>query len=158
MTIGGNTVNRAALKTAARRLVVSVGGLEAAATVCRLNKTALAAAYDPHQPERALPVDVVAELEHVAAAPVVTTVLARLSGHALVPIAPGGGLEALALVHVFRGAAEVGAAYAAAIADTRLSRAECKAVAGRLLELQAACMQAVAALLNDREGDHDDLD
>lgn len=144
----------AALKTATRALVVSVGGLEAAVSVCRVNKTALAAAYDRAQPDRFLPVDVAADLELVVGAPTVTAVLARLSGHALVPIAPGAGLEAQALVQVFRGASDVGAAYAAAMADAHLSRAERQAIADQLLTLQAACMQAVAALLNDhmREG------
>ena len=146
-----------ALKTAARLLVGAVGGLEAAASVCRVNKSVLAAAYDPHQPDRYLPIDVVADLELVAAEPVVTHVLARLAGQALVPIGPAGGLEAQALVEVFRGAADVGAEYAAAMVDARLSAAERRGIADRLLTLQAACMQAVATLLNDKEGGRDDV-
>lgn len=145
-----------ALKTAARLLIGAVGGLEAAASVCRVNKTVLAAAYDPHQPDRFLPIDVVADLELVAAEPVVTHVLARLAGQALVPIGPAGGLEAQALVQVFRGAADVGAEYATAMADAHLSAAERRGIADRLLMLQAACMQAVAALLKDKEGSRDE--
>jgi hypothetical protein len=155
---GTAPVDLAALKTAARRLVHLAGGLEAAVSVCRVNKTALAAAYDPHQPERFVPVDVVADLELVVGEPTITAVLARLSGHALVPLAPPGGLEAQALVAVFRGASDVGAAYAAAMADARLSRAERRGIADQLLTLQAACMQAVGALLQNEEGDRrDDL-
>lgn len=151
MTVVGTTaMDLAALKTAARRLVAAVGGLEAAASVCRHNKTALAAAYDPHQPDRFVPADVVADLELVAGQPIVTAVLARLSGHALVPVGAADGVEAQALVAVFRGSSEVGEAWAAALADARLSGGERQAVADRLLALQAACMQAVAVLLRDQ--------
>jgi hypothetical protein len=146
-----------ALKTATRRLITAVGGLEAAATVCRVNKSVLAAAYDPHQPDRFLPIDVVADLELVAAEPIVTAVLARLAGHALVPLATTGGQEAQALVAVFRGASDVGAEFAGAMADGRLSRAERGAISDRLMTLQAAAMQAVAALMQDQEGDGHDV-
>ena len=147
-----------ALKTATRRLVELVGKLDAAASVCRINKSVLAAAYNPHEPDRFVPADVIADLELVAAEPVVTRVLARLSGHALVPIAPRGGLEALALVEVFRGASDVGAEYAKAMGDAHLSRAERQGIADRLLTLQTACLQAVAALLNDREDERDGME
>lgn len=146
-----------ALKTASRLVTRAVGGVEPAASVCRVNKTILAAAYDPHQPDRFLPIDVVADLELVAADPIVTRVLARLAGYALVPIDPAGGLEAQALVAVFRGASDVGAEFAAAMADGRLSRAERGAIADRLVALQSAALQAVAALLNDRGEERDDV-
>jgi len=139
-------VDRAALKTAGRRLVAKVGGLDAAATVCRLNRSALAETYDPHRPDRGMPADVVADLEAVAAEPIVTQVLARLAGHALVPIAGGPGLEDAAIAEVGMRASGMFAAWARAKADARVTPAERKEVADELLQLQRACMQAVAAL------------
>ena len=93
-----------------------------------------------------MPVDVVADLERCAAVPVVTALLARLAGHALVPIGPAGGLEAQAIAEVGRRASGMFASWAAAQADADVSDAERKAVADDLLRLQAACMQAVAVL------------
>ena len=153
--IGISAVDLAALKTAARRLVAAVGGLEAAATVCRYSKTALAAAYDPNTPDRFPPADVIADLELVAGRPIVTAVLARIAGHALVPVAPAEGLAAQALVAVFRGSSGVGEAWSEALADARVSDGERAAVVDRLLSLQAACMQAVAVLRKEREGSHE---
>lgn len=158
MTSDSTAVNRAALKTAVRRLVGAVGGLEAAASVCRLNKTALAAAYDPHQAERALPIDVVADLEAVAAEPIVTAILARLAGYRLVPIVPARGRVGRSIAEVLTGSSEVGAAYVAATVDGVLDRAERQRVAAEVLELIAAGEQAAAVLLNDQEGNHDGLE
>ena len=135
-----------ALKTATRVLVRAVGGIEAAATVCRYGKSAIAEGYDMQRCDRTLPIDVVADLELCAGVPAVTTVLARLSGHALVPIGPAGGLEAQAIAEVGRRASGMFASWAAAQADADVSDAERKAVADDLLRLQAACMQAVAVL------------
>ena len=143
--------DRAAIKTATRLLVKRVGGLDAAASACRYAKSAIAATYDPHRMDRSMPIDVVADLEAVAEAPLITEVLARLSGHALVPIGAGGGMEAQAIARVGQRAAEVFAAWAAAHADARVTDAERQRVAQELLELQRACMQAVAALLPQRD-------
>lgn len=139
-------VDRAALKTAVRRLVRAVGGLDAAATVCRLNRSALAETYDPHRPDRGMPCDVIADLEAAAAEPIVTQVLARLSGCALVPIEAGPALEDVALAEVGVRASDVFAAWARAKGDARVSLKERREVADELLQLQRACMQAVAAL------------
>lgn len=137
----------AAMKTASRALVTLVGGVDAAALVCRYGPSALSDGYNLHRPDKTLPLDVVADLERVAGQPLVTAVLARLSGHALVPVAPGQCREAQAIAEIGRGSAEVFAAWAAAMGDDTLSDAERKAVADRVLALNAACMQAAAALL-----------
>jgi hypothetical protein len=137
----------AAIKTATRALVRSVGGIEAAALVCRYGKSAIAEGYDPHRPDRTLPADVVADLERCAAQPFVTAVLARLSGHALVPLVQPGTREAQAIAEIGRESAEVFAAWATAMADSTLSDAERRAVADRVLALNAACMAAAGALL-----------
>lgn len=145
--------DRAAMKTATRRLVQRVGGIEAAATVCRYAKSAIAETYDPQRMDRTMPIDVVADLEAVAEAPLVTEVLARLSGHALMPIGQAGGLEAQAIAEVGRRASDVFAAWASAHADAQVTDAERQRVAGELLQLQRACMQAVAALMPQKGGE-----
>lgn len=147
-----SNTDRAAIKTATRLLVQRVGGLEAAASVCRYAKSALAETYDLHRMDRSMPADVIADLESVAGAPVVTEVLARLSGHALLPIGTAGGIEAQALAEVGRRASDVFAAWALAHADARVTDSERDRVAGELLELQRACMQAVAALTKQDKG------
>ena len=142
-------VDRAAIKTAFRLVVRDVGDLLAAETACRLQKSAIAECYDPHKPERMPPVDVVADLEHVGGRPRVTAILARLAGHALVPLPEGGGIEIRRLTEVFARSSDVGAEFARAIEDGSLDAAERRRIVDRLLELNAATMQAVAALQQD---------
>ncbi|MFC7611408.1 hypothetical protein [Teichococcus aestuarii] len=55
-----------ALKTLTRLLIEQVGGLEAAATYTRVNRSVLSGYQNPHQPHF-MPVDVVGRLEHAAA-------------------------------------------------------------------------------------------
>ncbi|MFC7611346.1 hypothetical protein [Teichococcus aestuarii] len=56
-----------ALKTLTRLLIEQVGGLEAAATYTRVNRSVLSGYQNPHQPHF-MPVDVVGRLEHAAVA------------------------------------------------------------------------------------------
>lgn len=142
------SVDRAAIKTGFRLSVQDVGGLAAAETVCRLQKSAIAECYDPHRPERMPPIDVVADLEHVGGRVRVTAILARLAGYALVPLPEGQDLPTARLAAMFQRAAEVGATWARASEDGRLDPDERRAMADEVLQLQAACMQVVAALLN----------
>ncbi|MBW6400007.1 hypothetical protein KPL78_19255 [Roseomonas sp. HJA6] len=139
---------RAAIKTAMRALVEDAGGVEAAASVTRLHFSTLAETYNPHKPDRMPQADVIADLERCVAQPRVTQVLARLAGYRLMPIGGGAGPVNRSLAEVFRNAADVGAAWATAMEDSRLSSAERQRIADELLELQAACMQAVGALLH----------
>ena len=81
----------AALKTAFRVLVARVGGVDAAASVTRVGKSAIADYYNLDKPESFAPADVIADLEAVAREPFVTATLARLSGCRL-----AGGGEATA--------------------------------------------------------------
>lgn len=142
-------IERRALKTAARALITTVGGLEAAAVVTRLGKTQLALTYDPHAADRAMPVDVVADLERVAGEPLMTRLLAQMAGCMLLPIEAAPGPEASAIAEVLGGAGDVGRAWASAMSDARLSDDERQSVTSGLMKLQAACMQAIAALKPD---------
>ncbi len=73
-----------ALKAAARRLIGSAGGLEAAANVTRVSKASLGFYTQPTHDQH-MPADVIADLEADIGDPVITRELARLSGYALVP-------------------------------------------------------------------------
>jgi hypothetical protein len=137
----------AALKVASRALVKGLGGGDAASLVCRYNPTALSDACSLNRPDRTLPIDVVADLERCAGQPTVTAVLARMQGFALVPMVLPGTREAQAIAEIGRTSAEVFAAWATAMGDDTLSDGERQAVADRILALNAACMQAAAALL-----------
>lgn len=143
-------IERRALKTAARALVSAAGNLEAAAMVTRLGKTQLARTYDPHTVDSAMPVDVVADLERVAGEPLMTRILAQMAGCILLQVDAAPGPEAAAIAEVLGGAGEVGRLWAQAMGDAALSDTERQAVTERLGRLQAACMQAIAALQPDR--------
>lgn len=68
------------LKTATRRLVRAAGGIESAAMVTRVGKSALSDYQNPELPDHFMPIDVVAELEGDTGAFHVTQALCRLSG------------------------------------------------------------------------------
>lgn len=87
-----------ALKRETKRLIEAAGGLEAAALYARPNKTAMGDYGSPNNADRFMPIDAVADLEAItrgsAGWPIVTRMLAKLAGCALVELptaAPGGG-------------------------------------------------------------------
>jgi alkylation response protein AidB-like acyl-CoA dehydrogenase len=90
--------DKQALKAASKRLVRAVGGVEAAAQYSRPMLSQLSAYGHPNAPEF-MPVDVIADLEAVTHQtpdhPVVTRMLARKAGFALVkiPVAPTGAAD-----------------------------------------------------------------
>ncbi len=134
------------LKTATRALIQRVGGLHAAATVTRVNASVLAEYYDPNAAERLVPADVAADLERVAGEPVVTAQLARMAGHALLPLQAGQGTDAAAIGRVFAECGQLGAAWAAAMEDGRISAVEAERLMSELADLQRAAGAALALL------------
>lgn len=137
----------AGIKIATRKLVKRLGGVEAAGSISRWGKSALAEAYDLNRPDRALPADVIADLERVAGDPLVTAVLARLAGCALVPMPRAGGMEDAAIAKVAEGTAELFAEWARAKADASLTAQERQAVAERLLTVSQVALVASSVLL-----------
>jgi hypothetical protein len=91
-----------ALKRAVAQLVAAAGGCEAAALLCRLGKSQLAAAGSINEPDRWLPVDVLRELVAIthghADQLAVLRHLAAEAGQVLVPVcaAPINPLDAIA--------------------------------------------------------------
>ncbi|AEV37529.1 hypothetical protein PSE_3021 [Pseudovibrio sp. FO-BEG1] len=68
-----------------KALVKRNGGVEAASMCTRVSPSQLAR-YGQQQSEESMPVDVIADLEHEAAEPILTQVLARMRGYALVQL------------------------------------------------------------------------
>ena len=144
--------DRQGLLTATRRLVDDVGGLDAAAAACRLARSALARHYAPQQAET-MPIDVVAELERASGTAPVTTALARLAGHALVPLAlePGQPELLRRMGELMRRVGLACAAGAEAMADDVLTPAE-RAQLSEQLHQVVSEGSAIMAWLAQHEG------
>jgi hypothetical protein len=139
-------VDIAALKTATRLLVRDVGDLAAAASATRVSGAHIARFYDQQFDTTLAPIDVVADLERVGGNPRVTAELARLSGYRLVRVEAGAGRLGRSVAEVLAGASDVGAAYARATEDGRVTAAERGAIATELAELIAAAEHALGVL------------
>lgn len=133
-----------ALKTLARALVESVGGLFAAESATRLGKSHLAECYDPAKPSF-LPVDVVADLERCAPAPLITRYLAEQAGCVLVPVMPAGpGRLPCRMADFGRECGETFAAYAQAMGDGHVDRAELERLRAELGDVLRVTHAALA--------------
>jgi hypothetical protein len=96
---------RNGLKTAVKRLIVMLGGLDAAATSTRVQRSNLSEYGAVQLADRHMPIDVVLDLERLAGEPLITEALARAQGFALMPLSVGEGdiADALARVSVDAG-------------------------------------------------------
>lgn len=127
-----------AIKTATRLLITRVGGLEAAASVCRLAASALSECSSRNHLERMLPLDVALQLEEVAGEPIVTAALARIQGRSLASPDPGAvPAVANAVGAVVAQAGALAAQLIAAQAD------------GHVCEVERAQMRGVAEQVRD---------
>jgi len=135
-----------ALKTGSLVLVRRAGGLEAAALTTRVNKTVLAAGYDQHAKDRFFALDVVADLERAAGAPVVTRLLAGMHGLALVHVEPISGCAISAIAAVGQNSSEVFAAFGRAVADGAITDGERAVLRQEMLDLVAVATEAAAIL------------
>ncbi len=120
-----------------RVLIASLGGVTDAAALTALSHGAISRAQSPDHPDL-LPLDVLIYAEMRAGRPIVTAILADLTGHALTPIAdePADGpcaAEAAGLVLRLVGTgADAARALAAAAADGAICPREASAVDGEL--------------------------
>ncbi|MBR0653388.1 hypothetical protein GXW78_27305 [Roseomonas terrae] len=144
-------VDIAALKTATRLLVQDVGDLAAAASATRVSGAHIARAYDRQFDTTLAPIDVIADLERVGGTPRVTAELARLQGHRLVSLVAAQGRMGRSVAQVLAGASDVGAAYARATEDGRVTAAERAAIITELAELAAAVEAALGVLVTADE-------
>lgn len=153
-TIGGAAMKHmlqaeqlAALKTATRVLIARVGGLVAAASVCRLEVARLSECQSQNHPGSLLPIDVVLQLEAVAEDAVVTGALARLQGLSV------GSADACPRVDIGRSVAaasrSAGAAAATfleAMADGQVDARERVALRKHFEDVRDAANASLAAL------------
>lgn len=147
-----------ALKSATRQLVRQCGGVEAGAAVTRAGFQTLSKYGRPQEPVFA-PVDVIADLEADAGAPLVTRQLAALAHHVLVPLPRGGtgkGRWYRHISEVTQGVGEVVQRLGRALEDDGdVSREEVKR-----LDLREEVREAIADLveldraLAELEGEH----
>lgn len=133
-----------ALKTAFRALVDGCGGLEAAALVTRVGRSVLSDYSHPQKPDCLPPVDVVADLEAVAGAPLVTAVQARLARHVLVPLPEAVAGESSAVIAAaFSESSDALCTFVRCMADGEMCDQDRAAIAG---ELHTAIAAFTAAL------------
>ena len=121
------------LKAASRALVATVGGAVAAAAVTRGDHQSVSryGSAHPDNADRFMPIDVLADLESESEQPVLTRVLAEMSGYLLVPVprAVGSG-TALGQVTAaaLKETSQVFVELADALGDSRLTPAEAKTI------------------------------
>jgi hypothetical protein len=135
-------------KRVARALIEAVGGLEAAAEFCRLGKSQLSDCCNPNL-ATFLPIDVVADLEALVPAPIVTRALARAAGGDFVaaPAAPAASGWHEALAAVARETGHVTETLLAALADGAVCADEASDIRRLIAEARAqlAALDALAA-------------
>ena len=137
---------RFALKTAAKRLFHTLGGLAAAASCTRLQTSRLALFGDINAPEHHMPVDVVADLEAVAGAPLITEQLAAQRGFVLLPVRVGEGDVADALARVASDSGRTMADALRALREGDLAEPEKLQLVQDLTELVRDAQLALAAI------------
>lgn len=137
-----------ALKTAAKLLIARCGGLEAAASACRVSVSNLSEYGSRNHPERHMPVDVALQLEEVAGEPIVTGALARMQGHSCVrPDGEAVGVLSEAVAAAARHAGEVTARFVEASADSRIDHRERADLLRHVHDLRVATEAMAAALV-----------
>ena len=118
-------MNRAALKTAVQVIVRQLGGLDAAATCCRVGRSNLGDYGSHAHPDRYIPADVILDLEAIAGEPIITTALARAQGYRLEPVAARQTGDVVSPAQrLMRAAAELSAQLLDALEDHTISPAE----------------------------------
>lgn len=145
MNLGTDQI--AALKTATHLLIHTVGGLDAAASVCRLAAARLSVCQSRNHPEAQLPIDVVLQLEAVAGEPIVTAAMARLQG--LTVARPDAGVRAdigRAIGAVARTAGAAAAVYMEAQADGVVDAQEQDALRRHLEAVRDEAAASLSAL------------
>lgn len=141
-------------KRAAKALIKKAGNIDGAATVSRLNRSALSDTFNPNRRDRYLPIDALVELEQAVADPVATRLLALEQGYLLFPI-PAGNQDSIWQKHLNRTVRKASRLFKHiidAIEDNEVTKVE----ALDLLEQVDTTLSAIgslrSALLNKIEG------
>ncbi len=137
-----------ALKTAFKLLVQDLGGLEAAATVTRVQRSQLSDYSNiNHAVPSFAPADIILDLETVAGTPHVTAALARSQGYELVPVEAHTDHElSVLMAHLGRDVSGVFATASEALADSVITEAEAHDLLRGLDQVCGAARAAMASL------------
>jgi Phage regulatory protein CII (CP76) len=144
------------VKSAVAELIADVGGLEAAASLCRLQKSRLSRVASPLAQDAHLPIDVLIELESVASEPIVTSALARARDHLLISLSATESHSSwfVCIAKMAEETSDVFAAATQALQDGDLDKTEARVVLKEVDEaLHAfACLRsALLATLNVKQ-------
>lgn len=144
-----------ALKTAAKRALVDVGGIDAAAS-CTRGTRSLFSEYGSVGSDRFMPIDAVLDLETIGGTPHITAALASAQGFRLERIDPRPRDEvAAALARIASSMGTLFATASDALSDGIVTQAEALRL-GRDLETTSRLVLEAMALL--RAGPDDDAD
>lgn len=135
------------LKAAARSLIKSCGGLEAAATITRVGVTILSDYGNVEKSECFMPIDVAMDLQRETRCASVTEALAALCGGAFVPkgcdAGQAGGNLMTATADIMAETSDVMNSVAAALQDGRLNNRERQAMVRQVQDIIHACGAAL---------------
>lgn len=138
-------MNRAALKTAVRLTLQRLGGLDAAATCCRVGRSNLSDYGSLAHPDRHIPADVILDLETIAGEALITAALARAQGYRLEPVAAQRNGDVVSPTQrLMRAAADLSAQLLDALDDQTISGDE----RDGLLATAALARQAADAVMS----------
>lgn len=138
-----------ALKTASKMLVSLLGGLDAAASCSRVQRSQISDYQNVHVAERFAPIDVVMDLESVAGSPLVTRAMAAALGYELVAVeARSAGRLAADLARFGRDASDLFAAAVGVLNGAHPTTAQRERMLADLHELRSV----IGALVADLHG------
>lgn len=135
------------IKTATAVAIHTLGGLEAAATVCRASFQTLGGYQNRNRPDLIIPLDVALELDEACGEPVILSALARMQGFTLQ--APGQVEKPhieTAMAQIAGGAGTLLATFVEANRDKHLDDAEQMRLREQLDSIEAGVQEARSGL------------
>jgi len=140
-----------ALKNAMRRACDQTGTLDEIAQHTRIGKASLHRCYSIAKAaadEQFCPLDVAADIDRLAGAPINLRALANMEGYEIVARAPSLATDTPAahLAHIAREVGDVVASLAAAVADNNVTPREARALLKEAAEAETALLDLCATL------------
>ena len=139
------------VKAAVRIAVRNAGGIDAAASATRVNRS-LVSQYQSNETERYIPADVILDIEFVAGEPTITAALARAQGYELRTIGHDAPMDVTVMMaRIGREASRAFSTLAEAMGDGLLTAEERYRLAADLDALIGAVRRARVALVVAQE-------
>jgi hypothetical protein len=138
------------VKTAFKLLVAELGGIDAAATCTRVERSQLSN-YGTPNGDKFVPADVIMDLERVAGTPHITSALATAAGYVLVPVAVSHGTGNLAVhaAHIGQGVGELFATLSHALRQDKPEEKQRVDLLRQLSELSRTTAETISFLKQD---------